>query len=176
MAGIYIHVPFCKTHCLYCDFYSTVNALLRQRYTDALCLELRMRHDYLKGEPVKTVYLGGGTPTQLEPQQLRKCMSFKYPVSVPSLNADKLAKTAAELEGAITKPLTREYVSSIFYDAISGAVKTEIYSTHFTDINPYSSGYEAILYLEDLGVINGYGDDLHGCHCPYHDKKHGSGR
>ena len=70
MAGIYIHVPFCKTRCLYCDFYSTVNTLLRQRYVDALCLELRMRHDYLKGELVKTVYLGGGTPTQLEPQQL----------------------------------------------------------------------------------------------------------
>lgn len=95
---------------------------------------------------------------KLEPQQLRKCMAFKNPVSVPNLNADKLAKTAAELEGAITKSLTREYVSSIFYDAISGTVKTEVYTTHFTDINPYSSRYEAILYLEDLGVINGYGD------------------
>ena len=62
MAGIYIHVPFCKTRCVYCDFYSTTRGDLKQRYIDALCEELTMRRDYLQGETVRTVYFGGGTP------------------------------------------------------------------------------------------------------------------
>lgn len=70
MAGIYIHVPFCKTRCIYCDFYSTTRDDLKRRYVQALCKELRMRRDYLKGEPVETVYFGGGTPSQLDEEDL----------------------------------------------------------------------------------------------------------
>lgn len=65
MAGIYIHIPFCKTRCIYCDFYSTTRSELQQRYIRALCQELRNRKDYLKGETVETIYFGGGTPSQL---------------------------------------------------------------------------------------------------------------
>lgn len=70
MAGIYIHVPFCKTRCIYCDFYSTTRDDLKRRYVQALCKELSMRRDYLKGESVETVYLGGGTPSQLDEEDL----------------------------------------------------------------------------------------------------------
>ena len=55
MAGIYLHIPFCKTRCIYCDFYSTTRHEWKQRYADALCRELRMRRDYLQGEAVETV-------------------------------------------------------------------------------------------------------------------------
>lgn len=72
MAGIYIHVPFCKTRCVYCDFYSTTRGDLKRRYIDALCDELTMRRDYLQGEPVRTVYFGGGTPSQLEEEDFRQ--------------------------------------------------------------------------------------------------------
>ncbi len=65
MAGIYIHIPFCKTRCIYCDFYSQTNNERIHSYVDAVCQELRMRKEYLKGEAVKTVYFGGGTPSQL---------------------------------------------------------------------------------------------------------------
>ncbi|KAB5288210.1 coproporphyrinogen III oxidase, partial [Bacteroides stercoris] len=65
MAGIYIHIPFCKTHCIYCDFYSTTRSELKSRYIHALCKELQMRKEYLRGEPVETIYFGGGTPSQL---------------------------------------------------------------------------------------------------------------
>lgn len=71
MAGIYLHIPFCASRCVYCDFYSTTQVELRERYVDALCQEISMRHDYLKGEPVSTVYLGGGTPSQLTIPQLK---------------------------------------------------------------------------------------------------------
>ncbi|MEG2330723.1 MAG: coproporphyrinogen III oxidase, partial [Bacteroides sp.] len=45
MAGIYIHIPFCKTRCIYCDFYSTTRSEMKERYILALCRELEMRQD-----------------------------------------------------------------------------------------------------------------------------------
>ena len=72
MAGIYIHIPFCKTRCIYCDFYSTTRSELKGRYIRALCKELQMRKEYLRGEPVETVYFGGGTPSQLAEEDFRE--------------------------------------------------------------------------------------------------------
>lgn len=66
MAGIYLHIPFCKTRCIYCDFYSTTRSELKRRYVQALCRELEMRKEYLKGETIETIYFGGGTPSQLD--------------------------------------------------------------------------------------------------------------
>lgn len=71
MAGIYLHIPFCKTRCIYCDFYSTTRSELKTRYVQALCRELAMRESYLKGEQIETVYFGGGTPSQLEEEDFR---------------------------------------------------------------------------------------------------------
>lgn len=65
MAGIYIHVPFCKTRCAYCDFFSTTLHDMKSRYVDALCQELIMRRYYLHDAPIGTLYFGGGTPSQL---------------------------------------------------------------------------------------------------------------
>ena len=65
MAGIYLHIPFCKTRCIYCDFYSTTRDDLHRRYVRALCRELTLRRDYLREAAVETVYFGGGTPSQL---------------------------------------------------------------------------------------------------------------
>lgn len=65
--SLYIHVPFCKTRCVYCDFYSTTQSELKERYIRALCRELEMRKSYLGGEAVETIYFGGGTPSLLEP-------------------------------------------------------------------------------------------------------------
>ena len=65
MAGIYIHIPFCKTRCIYCDFYSTTLSEFKGRYIQNLCRELEIRRDYLQGAPIETIYLGGGTPSQL---------------------------------------------------------------------------------------------------------------
>ncbi|QIU92662.1 radical SAM family heme chaperone HemW [Bacteroides faecium] len=72
MAGIYLHIPFCKTRCIYCDFYSTTRSELKTRYVRALCSELEMRKEYLKGERVETIYFGGGTPSQLEEGDFRQ--------------------------------------------------------------------------------------------------------
>lgn len=75
MAGIYIHIPFCKTRCIYCDFYSTTRSELKKRYIRALCQELRMRQDYLEGATIETIYFGGGTPSQLDEEDFRLVFS-----------------------------------------------------------------------------------------------------
>ena len=72
MAGIYLHIPFCKTRCIYCDFYSTTRSELKTRYVQALCRELTMRKEYLKGEDIETIYFGGGTPSQLEKEDFEQ--------------------------------------------------------------------------------------------------------
>ena len=72
MAGIYLHIPFCKTRCIYCDFYSTTRSELKTRYVHALCRELEIRKEYLTGEPVETIYFGGGTPSQLEEADFKR--------------------------------------------------------------------------------------------------------
>jgi len=66
MAGIYLHIPFCKTRCIYCDFYSTTQMELKEQYIEALCKELETRKDYLGGESIQSIYWGGGTPSQLQ--------------------------------------------------------------------------------------------------------------
>lgn len=74
MAGIYIHVPFCKSRCIYCGFFSTVSLGDRDEYVEKICRELQSRKDYLKGEEVETIYFGGGTPSQLSTEQLKKIL------------------------------------------------------------------------------------------------------
>ncbi|MBO7145388.1 MAG: radical SAM family heme chaperone HemW [Salinivirgaceae bacterium] len=71
MAGIYIHVPFCKRKCGYCNFYSTTRLELKANYLQALQKELQQRRDYLNGEQVQTIYFGGGTPSLMEPAEIQ---------------------------------------------------------------------------------------------------------
>ena len=80
MAGIYIHIPFCKSRCVYCDFYSTTSLTLGQRYVDAVCKEMenRCKMDDERCKMVETVYLGGGTPSQLPEGLLRQLFSNLY--------------------------------------------------------------------------------------------------
>jgi len=66
MAGIYIHIPFCKQACHYCDFHFSTNLRKKQDMVSALQKELLLRKDELKNEEVQTIYFGGGTPSVLE--------------------------------------------------------------------------------------------------------------
>ena len=83
MAGLYIHIPFCASRCIYCGFYSTTLLDLQDRYIDAVCQEMKIRKQErieltkslpLKGEVGRglTLYLGGGTPSQLSAENLQK--------------------------------------------------------------------------------------------------------
>ncbi len=65
MAGIYIHIPFCKQACNYCNFHFSTNLALQNDFTNALLKEIELRVSYLENETVETIYFGGGTPSIL---------------------------------------------------------------------------------------------------------------
>ena len=80
MAGIYIHIPFCKRRCIYCDFFSTTQSEKKAEYVHALVRELEMRKDYVGDEEIETIYLGGGTPSQLSQEELEEIFAYIYKV------------------------------------------------------------------------------------------------
>ena len=81
MAGLYIHIPFCASRCIYCGFYSTTLLHLQDRYIDAVCREMELRRRNMEARErggagatasINTIYIGGGTPSQLSAGNLRK--------------------------------------------------------------------------------------------------------
>lgn len=82
MAGLYIHIPFCASRCIYCGFYSTVHPELQDSYVDALCREMDMALDSSWGLPddaqPTTIYLGGGTPSMLSVKNLERIIFYIY--------------------------------------------------------------------------------------------------
>lgn len=108
MAGLYLHIPFCRTRCIYCDFYSTVGEEVQARYVEALLAEWRLRRDELRGEPVETLYIGGGTPSQLAPQlwhrlfdvlgrdiDFARCLEITFEANPDDITPDYAAMLAA---------------------------------------------------------------------------------
>ncbi|MCX6128153.1 MAG: radical SAM protein, partial [Proteobacteria bacterium] len=65
MAGLYLHIPFCKKACHYCDFHFSTQLDVKAQLSQAMGAELELQRDYLNGEIIETVYFGGGTPSLL---------------------------------------------------------------------------------------------------------------
>ncbi|WP_047246449.1 radical SAM family heme chaperone HemW [Maribacter thermophilus] len=78
MSGIYIHIPFCKQACHYCDFHFSTSMGKKEAMVDALCCEMVLRKMEFKDEVVETIYFGGGTPSVLEPQEIQRLIATVY--------------------------------------------------------------------------------------------------
>ena len=71
MAGIYLHIPFCKKACHYCDFHFSTSPQYKDQMLQALSQEIDLRKNYLAGETIETIYFGGGTPSLLSADDLQ---------------------------------------------------------------------------------------------------------
>ena len=99
MAGLYIHIPFCKQACYYCDFHFSTNSSYRERMIDSISNELILQKNYLDNESIDTIYFGGGTPSILENEDLKKLLKTtgqnysinKYPEITLEANPDDLS-------------------------------------------------------------------------------------
>lgn len=84
MSMIYLHVPFCTSRCIYCDFYSTTqSAAVRHKYVNAACAELTNRTSYLPDKHIQSIYFGGGTPSRLQINEIAKlfdCIDKHYDI------------------------------------------------------------------------------------------------
>ena len=91
--GLYIHIPFCKSKCVYCDFYSLPQAESRMdSYTDALCAHLTETAPFAANHLVDTVYFGGGTPSYLGAKRLAKILK----TILKKYRVDRLAEITLE--------------------------------------------------------------------------------
>ena len=105
MAGIYIHIPFCKKACYYCDFHFSTSLKYKDDLLQAMIKEIQLQKNYLEGEMVETIYFGGGTPSVLNANELNLILAeitSLYPVSSDAeitieANPDDLDK--AKLQG-----------------------------------------------------------------------------
>jgi oxygen-independent coproporphyrinogen-3 oxidase len=106
MAGIYIHIPFCKQRCTYCDFYTEVAPQFIPSIIDSMIKEIDIRKDYLHNSVINTIYFGGGTPSILHSGQfsdLFEAINNRYQV----------AKDAEITFEANPDDLTSEFLESI---------------------------------------------------------------
>jgi oxygen-independent coproporphyrinogen III oxidase len=105
LAGIYLHIPFCKQACAYCNFHFTTSLRYKDDLIEALSKEIALEKDYLEGETVETIYLGGGTPSllsiedcQLLTEAIRKNFSVGTDAEI-TLEANPDDITPEKLEG-----------------------------------------------------------------------------
>lgn len=145
MAGIYLHIPFCKTRCAYCDFFSTTREEWKGRYVAALCKELRLRKEYLQGEEIKTIYFGGGTPSQLQEKDFQRIFSVIEEV----FGMDACEEITLE---ANPDDLTEEYVkmlSGLPFNRISMGIQT-FHNPTLRLLNRRHDAHQARMAIERL--------------------------
>ena len=75
MAGLYLHIPFCRKACHYCNFHFSTDLSYVDSMVSAICSEIEFTSDYLEGDSIDSVYFGGGTPSLLDVRQLNKILS-----------------------------------------------------------------------------------------------------
>ncbi|HEY1009231.1 MAG TPA: radical SAM protein, partial [Daejeonella sp.] len=83
MAGIYIHIPFCKKACHYCDFHFSTSPVYKDAMVQALKSEIIQKKEYAGTEQIGTIYFGGGTPSLLSADELKMLIGViteNYPV------------------------------------------------------------------------------------------------
>lgn len=130
MAGIYIHIPFCKQACNYCDFHFSTSLKNKEAFLDALKKEIELQKDYLGTKKINTIYLGGGTPSLLNQHELLQL----FDTIDKHFEIDKDAEITLE---ANPDDLT----------------KNKIKELKDTPINRFSIGIQSF-YDEDLKLMN----------------------
>ena len=106
MAGIYLHIPFCRSKCAYCDFYSIANTKLIDNFVEAILKEIDLQKEYLGNEIIQTIYFGGGTPSILKVNQIEKILNQIN----KQFNVDKNREITLE---ANPDDLSKDYLKSI---------------------------------------------------------------
>ena len=93
MAGIYIHIPFCRQACHYCNFHFTTSLLHKNELVAALLKEIELRKEYFGQETVNTIYFGGGTPSLLEMEDVRSQIDMIKSIHTVAENAEITIET-----------------------------------------------------------------------------------
>jgi oxygen-independent coproporphyrinogen III oxidase len=152
MAGIYIHIPFCKQPCSYCNFYFSTSQHFKADFLKYLEKEIEMQQDYLENEEINTIYFGGGTPSILSAKEISTILE--------KINKHFKVNHESEITlEANPDDLTKEKISTL---KTSGVNRLSIGVQSFFEedlklMNRAHSAYEAescIKLAQDSGIEN----------------------
>jgi oxygen-independent coproporphyrinogen-3 oxidase len=114
MAGIYIHIPFCKQACHYCDFHFSTSLKYKDELLQSLVKEIKLQKDYLGGESIETIYFGGGTPSLLTSAEINLLLNTITGIhSVSSAAEITLEANPDDLNKAALQSLTQTPVNRL---------------------------------------------------------------
>lgn len=145
MASIYIHIPFCRHICHYCDFHHSASLLNVEAMVDAICMELDSRADFLGGQAVQTLYFGGGTPSVCSAEQLGRIMDRAAAIS------DRKLWSEVTLE-ANPEDLSPEYLGelrALGFNRLSIGIQS-FHDDHLRLMNRHHMGVQAEQAVRDV--------------------------
>jgi len=120
MSGIYIHIPFCKKLCFYCDFYHLISSGDNSAFIDALLKEISLRKDYLGSENISTIYFGGGTPSVFSVKELGKILDHISSI----FNIEDNCEITIELNPDDVNPLYLKELSGLYINRLSLGIQS----------------------------------------------------
>lgn len=152
MAGIYIHVPFCKSRCIYCDYFTSINEVKMDSFVRALCKEITQRELEFKNDRVKTIYFGGGTPSRLQQAHFENIFE--------NIATNYALESKAEITiEANPDDLTKEYVdmlSELAFNRISIGIQSfdDEQLKFLTRRHDSATAINAVKYCQEKGFDN----------------------
>ncbi len=144
MAGIYIHIPFCKKRCTYCDFYTEVAPQLIPNLIESIVKELHIRKNFLQNKTISTIYFGGGTPSILNKDQFQLIFDAIDAIYTVADNAEITFEANPD-------DLTTDFLESVCllpFNRISIGIQS-FDDTDLKRINRRHSGKEAIAAVKN---------------------------
>lgn len=152
MAGIYLHIPFCKQACNYCDFHFSTSLKYKDRLLEAMQLELKEQANYLEDQKINTIYFGGGTPSLLSQKELELLLNTLYRNYKVSSNVEiTLEANPDDLTPSKIKELGESPVNRLSIGVQS------FFDRDLKFMNRAHSSYEAeraICSAQDIGIDN----------------------
>lgn len=152
MAGIYIHIPFCKQACHYCDFHFSTSVKNKTQLLEALVQEIQMRHTDWQDEPIETIYFGGGTPSVLTVDELHHLLDAVY------ANFQVIAAPEITLE-ANPDDLSPEYLLALSQTRIN-RLSIGIQSFFDADLQLMNRAHNAEQAKQSLALATQYFDNI----------------
>lgn len=152
MAGIYIHIPFCKQACHYCDFHFSTSVKNKTQLLEALVQEIQMRHTDWQDEPIETIYFGGGTPSVLTVEELHHLLDAVY------ANFQVIAAPEITLE-ANPDDLSPEYLLALSQTRIN-RLSIGIQSFFDADLKLMNRAHNAEQAMQSLALATQYFDNI----------------
>jgi oxygen-independent coproporphyrinogen-3 oxidase len=141
MAGIYIHIPFCRKLCHYCDFYKVAALQYKDRFLDSLCREMDLRLDYLHSEPVESIYFGGGTPSVMNADDINRLIE-----KIKTLH--RIAEGCEITLEANPDDLTGDFLFSLRHHTIINRLSIGIQSFHDPELKLMNRRHNALMAYE----------------------------